>query len=338
MIEKRLFGNLNGTDVYEYILTNAGGMEISVLTYGAILRKVVVPDANGKKLNVSLGYDTLEEYVNGTFHFGSGIGRYGNRIGKACFDLDGVHYELAKNDGANHLHGGFKPFDKLLWDAEVNEPENQVIFTLFSPDGDENYPGNLTAKNIFTLTDDNRMIISYWAQTDKATPVNLTNHWYTNLNGQGNGTILDHTLQVFAENFTPVDDTLITTGEILPVAGTPLDFREAKTIRRDFPEKGYDNNFAFGDQGVMKAMAVLTGDKSGITMKVSSDAAGCQFYTGNFLTDCKGIDGAKYGKNSGMCLETQCYPDSPNKPNFPNCILRPGETYAYSAEFEFRAA
>ena len=337
MITKRLFGSADNQDVFEYTIRNGAGMEISILNYGATLRTVNVPGRDGKLVNVCLGYDTLAEYMNSNGHLGAGIGRYGNRIGNACFDLDGKHYELAKNNGVNHLHGGLKAFDSKIWDCSVNEAENTVEFKLFSPDGDEQYPGNLTAGTSFTLTEENKMIIRYSAVTDKATPINLTNHWYTNLNGQGVGNILDHSLQIFAECYTPVSDALIPTGEISPVEGTALDFRKMKTVGRDFPEMGYDNNFAFGNPDVLKPMAVLVGNLSGIRMELSSTAAGCQFYTANGLTDRAGRDGARYGKYSGLCLETQCYPDSPNQPAFPNCILRPGETYRHTSEFTFTA-
>lgn len=342
MIFEKLFDNLKGIDIPEIILTNTNGMEVSILTYGATIRNVVVPTADGCRIDISLGYDTVEEYVENGGHFGGTLGRFANRIGGAAFVLDGVQYDLVVNDnGLNCLHNGEKCFDTKIWDYVIDNAENSVTFTCKAADGEAGFPGEVHASFKVTLTEDNHMILKYGATTDKATPINMTNHWYFNLNGHDDGDPLDNVLQIFSDSYLLGDAGMIPTGEIGKVEGTPMDFRTPKTIGRDIepmlntPTIGYDMHFVIGEPGVMKDMGVLTSMKTGITMKLRSDAPGFQFYSGNFITDRKGKDGTTYGPRSGVCMETQVNPDAPNKPQFPNSILRPGEEYSHTADFSF---
>ncbi len=341
MITERIFGKIKGIEIPEITLHNAAGMEVSILTYGATIRSVLVPTASGKKVEVCLGYDTIDEYVKNDGHFGGSIGRFANRIGGAAFDLDGVHYTLAANTPPNHLHGGMHGWDTKIWQYTTNEAENSVTFTTKSADMEEGYPGEVQATGKFTLAEDNRMIFEYTAVTDKATPINMTNHWYFNMNGHDSGTVFGHELQLFADAYTETDEGLVPTGKILPVEGTPLDFRVMKTIGRDFEAMraeatgGYDNNFILGDPGKFKKFAILRGEKTGITMTGCTNMEAFQLYTGNMLTERNGKDHAHYGFQSAICLEPHHYPDSVNKPQFPSPILRPGETYYHHTEFKF---
>lgn len=341
MITERIFGSIKGIEVPEVTLHNSAGMEVSIIAYGATVRSVIVPAADGKKVDVCLGYDTLEEYMQNSGHFGGSIGRVANRIGKAKFDLEGVHYELAPNTPPNHLHGGMHGWDTKIWNYTTNPEENSVTFTIKSADMEEGYPGEIQASGKFTLSEDNRMIIEYSAVTDKTTPVNMTNHWYFNMNGHASGDVLGHTLQLFADAITETDDELIPTGNITPVDGTAYDFRTEKIIGTDFAEVralatlGYDNNFVLGKPGEFKKFAVLKGEKTGITMSGYTNMEGVQFYSGNNIHDRKGKANADYHDMSGMCLEPQHYPDAVNKPNFPSAILHPGETYYHHIEFCF---
>lgn len=341
MITERIFGEIKGIGVPEVTLHNAAGMEVSILAYGATVRSVIVPTADGKKIDVCLGYDTIEEYINNSGHFGGSIGRVANRIGGSAFDLDGVHYPLAPNTPPHHLHGGIHGWDTKIWNYTTNTDENSVTFTIKSADMEEGYPGEVKASGKFTLTEDNRMVIEYSAVTDKTTPINMTNHWYFNMNGQASGDILNHSLQLFADAYTETDDALIPTGKILPVEGTVYDFRAGKKIGTDFAvvralaTAGYDNNYCMGNPGEFKKFAVLRGDQSGITMTGYTNMEGVQLYTGNQIHDRKGKANADYHDMSGMCLEPQHYPDSVNKPNFPGCIVQPGETYYHHIEFAF---
>ena len=340
----------DGQDVELYTLTNANGMVVSVMTYGGIVQKVLVPDRDGNLTNVTLGFDMLEEYVAGSPYFGSITGRYANRIARGTFVLDGVTYRLALNNGENSLHGGLVGFDKVVWEAkDTSGPDGPAItLSRTSPDGEEGYPGNLTVEVVYTLTNNNELRFDYHATTDAPTIVNLTNHSYWNLAGEGTGSILDHTLQLNAGNYTPIDATLIPTGEIAPVAGTPFDFTTPHAIGeriRDGNEqlefgRGYDHNFVLDraspdDESLMVA-AVLTDPSSGRVLTISTTEPGIQFYSGNFLDGTLyGTSGHAYRQGDGLALETQHFPDSPNHSNFPSTELRPGEEYATTTVYAF---
>lgn len=333
-IQKQSFGQLpNGTGVDIYTLTNNKGLRVRIMTYGGTIVSLEVPDRTGEIGDIVLGYDRLEGYVKSSPYFGSLIGRYGNRIAKGRFTLDSVTYELAKNNGENHLHGGIRGFDKVVWTAEpVKEPRAVGLkLSYLSKDGEEGYPGSLSCTVFYTVTDENELKISYEAQTDKATPVNLTSHSYFNLAGQGEGDVLGNELMLNADFFTPVDEGLIPTGEILPVKDTPWDFTKPKAIGAQIAEVpgGYDHNFVLRDGEVkLRLAAQVYEPKSGRAMEISTIEPGIQFYSGNFLDgSITGKSGKVYNKHYGFCLETQHFPDSPNKPNFPSTILRPGDVY-----------
>jgi len=342
------FGNLpDGTAVELITLTNASGMSVSVTSYGAIITSIKVPDRTGKLADVALGYDTLDEYVQDTSHFGALIGRYANRIAKAQFVLDGKTYKLAKNDGPNSLHGGVKGFDKFVWKAEPFERPTEVgvVFTRTSPDGEEGFPGNLAVKAVYTLTNDNELALELNATTDKPTVVNLTQHSYFNLAGEGSGEVLKHELTVNANRYTPVDDKLIPTGELASVAGTPFDFRTRTAIGAriglDNPQlklgKGYDHNFVLNREGSDLVLAARVKEgKSGRILEVHTTEPGMQFYTANhFDGTIKGKAGHVYAKHDAFCLETQHFPDSPNQSSFPTTRLNPGQTYQSRTVFAF---
>ena len=338
-----------GTPVDEVTLKNSHGVELHAISYGGIITSLKVPDRAGKPGDIVLGFDQPESYWADPPppFFGAIVGRYGNRIGKGKFTLDGKPYSLATNNGVNHLHGGNKGFDKVLWAiATKDAPEgSQAIFSRTSKDGEEGYPGNLQVRVTYTLTEKNELIVDYHATTDKATPVNLTQHSYFNLAGEGTGDILGHQLTIDADRYTPVDDTLIPTGELAPVQGTPFDFRQPTAIGaridQDNPQlkngKGYDHNWVLTRKGTgLQHAARLTDPKSGRTMDVATTEPGLQFYSGNFLDGTiKGKAGHVYAHRSGLCLETQHFPDSPNKPNFPSTILQPGKAYESRTVFTF---
>jgi aldose 1-epimerase len=330
-IQKESFGQLpDGTAVEIYTLTNGTGITARLMTYGATLVSLEVPDRSGKPGDIVLGYDSLDGYVKNSPYFGSIVGRYGNRIAKGRFTLDGVTYELATNNGENHLHGGIKGYDKVVWSAEPVQRDGEVgvKFSYLSPDGEEGYPGNLNITVTYLLTDRNELTIGYEATTDKATPVNLTHHSYFNVAGSGD--ILGHELMINADAYTPVDAGLIPTGEIRPVKGTPFDFTTRHTIGERIAqvEGGYDHNFVLRGGGKMDLAARVIEPGSGRVMEISTTEPGLQFYAGNFLDGTiTGKGGRVYNKHAGFCLETQHFPDSPNKPGFPSTILRPDDVY-----------
>jgi len=335
LVKKEPFGSLpDGSAVELYTLTNQHGLKARLMTYGAILVSLEVPDRNGNPADIVLGYDSLDEYVRNNPYFGAIVGRYGNRIAKGRFAIDGVTYSLATNNGENHLHGGLKGFDKVVWQAEPVEEAGAVGVKLsyLSKDGEEGYPGNLSVSVIYTLTDADELKIHYEASTDKATPVNLTHHSYFNLAGQGSGDILGHELMLEADRYTPVDDGLIPTGELAPVKGTPMDFTAAMTIgsRLGQVKGGYDHNYVLtGGGGKMTLAARVYEPSSGRVMEILTVEPGIQFYSGNFLDGTiTGKSGKVYQKHYGFCLETQHFPDSPNKSHFPSTILIPGQRYS----------
>ncbi len=336
------FGRLpTGEPVEEYVLTSAGGVVARITTYGAMLTQLHVPDKKGKCANVVLGCDNLGQYLAGHPYLGSTVGRVANRIANGTFSLDGVTYPLARNDNdVHHLHGGKKGFDKVLWKAApaAGRREAAVKFTYRSPDGEEGYPGNLDVTVIYTLTDANELKIEYAATTDKPTPVNLTNHSYFNLAGAGCGDILDHELMIAAEKYTPADRTLIPTGEITAVRGTPLDFTSPTIIGARIAQVpgGYDLNYVLNSGGGKLALAARVRDpKSGRTMEVLTTETGIQLYTGNFLDGSLHGLGGTYRKHYGFCLETQHFPDSVSKPQWPTMILRPGQRYSHVTVHKF---
>lgn len=344
------FGTLPGGQAVEaFTLTNANGIRVTAITYGGIITSLEVPDRTGTVGDVVLGYDTLQGYLDKSPFFGTIVGRYGNRIGKGTFTIDGTTYSLPINNGENHLHGGPQGFDKAVWTGEPFERADAVgvVFSHTSPDGDMGYPGTLQARVTYTLTNDNTLRFDYQATTDKATPVNLTQHTYFNLAGAGNGDILGHEIEILADRYTPVDKGLIPTGELASVEGTPFDFRTATTIGAridaDHPQialgGGYDHNMVFARTGTgLERVVRVYEPTTGRTIEVATTQPATQFYTGNFLDGTiTGKGGKVYPKRSGFCLETQHYPDSPNKPQFPSTILKPGETYAQSTTFTFGA-
>ena len=345
-IQGALFGaTSDGAPIEEYTLVNENGVVAKFITLGGTLRELWVPDRNGVLGDVVLGFDTVADYETRSPYFGCITGRYANRIAKGKFTVDGNSYTLAINNPPNALHGGFKGYDKVVWKATTHyTPDGPAItFTYRSHDGEEGYPGNLDIKVTYTLTNEDEVRIDYWAVTDKPTVVNLTNHSYFNLAGAGSGTILDHELMIVADNYTPADDTLIPTGEIAPVAGTPLDFTKPTKVGARIDEvrkrptfRGYDHNFVLNSQdGSLALAATLYDPSSGRAMDVLTTEPGVMLYTGNWL-DLKGAKGGKdYVENGGLCLETQHYPDSPNHPNFPSVILRPGETYKTTTVYKF---
>ena len=324
----------------------AGALSCNVLTYGGTLQSLRVPDRDGKPVDVLLGFDSLEPYLTHDKFLGALVGRYANRIGAARFTLNGKAYPLAANDnGVNHLHGGLDGFNRRVWTVE-SASENRLLLSLFSPDGDQGYPGNLTVQVTYTLTAEG-LTIDYRAESGRDTVCNLTNHAYFNLSGHDSGPVLDQTIQIPADRYTPTDPLSIPTGEIAPVEGTPMDLRTpapiGARIGEDFPQLlqagGYDHNWIpHGDPGTLRPIARAASAATGLSMEVLSTLPGVQFYTGNYLDGCPaGKGGAPYARRWGFCLETQFYPDSPNQPGFPSCVLRPGETYAHTTVFRFAA-
>ncbi|MFF9338054.1 aldose epimerase family protein, partial [Streptomyces albogriseolus] len=325
-----------------------GGTRLKVLSYGGIVQSLEIPDKHGRYANVSAGFAALEDYVASSPYFGALIGRYGNRIGKGRFTLDGTAYHLSVNDGENSLHGGAKGFDKRVWDVEPFTHGSDVGLHLYytSVDGEMGYPGTLRTKVTYTLNRHGDWRIDYTATTDRATVVNLTNHTYWNLAGEGSGSIEDHELTIAASRFTPTDAGLIPTGDLARVAGTPFDFRRAKPVGRDIRAgheqqvlaKGFDHNWVL-DKGVTATpvhVATLRDPRSGRTLRIATDQPGLQFYSGNFLDGTlTGTSGRTYRQGDALCLETQHFPDSPNQPSFPSTVLRPGQTYRTSTVHTF---
>ncbi len=348
VIQKEDFGTTpNGETVELYTLRNNSGMEVDIITYGGRITSLKVPNKDGNMENVVLGFDNIKDYTSDNPFFGALIGRYGNRIAKGKFSLDGEEYTLAQNDGENHLHGGEKGFDKVVWKAE-EESSNSLKLTYISEDMEEGYPGRLETAVTYTLNKDNSLDVSYEAKTDKKTVVNLTQHAYFNLSGDFDEKILDHEIKINADEFLPVDENLIPTGEIKDVAGTPFDFREPKTIAEDIDKEkdneqlqrgqGYDHCWVLKEQGSgMRFAASAYHSESGRLLEVFTDEPGIQFYTGNFLDGTlpqPGNDGT-YEKRTGFCLETQHYPNAPNKENFPSVVLEPGEKDTSNTSFKF---
>lgn len=340
MITQAPFGTVNGQAVNIYTLRNRHGMSAGITNYGGIVTSLVVPDKQGGFRDVVLGFDHLEGYLSEHPYFGCIVGRYANRIAGGMFELDGQKYMLARNNGPNHLHGGMEGFDKKIWKAEASETGSGASLRLdyLSKDGEEGYPGNLEVTVIYTLTGNNELQIDYTAVTDAPVPVNLTHHGYFNLDGQGEGDILGHSLQINADRYTEVNEQLIPTGELPEVDGTPMDFRVARPIGKDFDRVagGYDHNFVLREAGSLRQGAILTAGESGILMEVLTTEPGLQFYSGNFLDgSLTGKAGKVYHRNFGLCLEAQHFPDSPNRPEFPGVILRPGQTYRQTTVYRF---
>jgi aldose 1-epimerase len=345
-VSKAEFGKMpDGTVVQIFTLINEHGLEARICTYGGAVVSLKTPDKTGQMADIVQGFDSLEGYLNSAQpYFGALIGRYGNRIGHAQFTLDGTVYHLPANDGVNTLHGGPKGFDKVVWTAH-QLPDSGLELSYLSKDGEEGFPGNLKATVVYHLTSANELKIDYSATTDKDTVVNLTNHSYWNLKGAGNGTILDHVLTIPASRFTPVDSGLIPTGELKPVAGTPFDFTKPTAIGARIEQndeqlklgKGYDHNFILDrTAGGLSLAARVDEPTTGRVMEVETTEPAVQFYTGNFLDGTlKGKGGHTYPQRAALCLETQHYPDSPNKPSFPSTELKPGQTYKTTTVYRF---
>ena len=345
-VQQKPFGMRDGRPITLYTLTNANGVEVDAMNYGGIIVSIRVPDRKGQFADIVLGHETLEGYTPNPPYLGAIVGRYANRIANGTFTLDGKTYTLPKNDGPNTLHGGVdKTFNKVVWDGEALKGKPGVTFTYLSKDGDDGWPGNLKVRVTYTLTNDNELVIDYEATTDRATPINLSQHSYFNLAGEGNGDILNHELMLNADRFTPVDKNLIPTGELRPVKGTPLDFtkstRVGERIDSDYDQivlgHGYDHNWVINRKGDGLVLAArMYEPTSGRVLEVSTTQPGVQFYTGNFLDgSVTGKKGHVYKRRYGFCLETQHFPDSPNHPDFPSTILRPGETFRQKTVFKF---
>ena len=334
-------------EIYVFVLKNKNNMSAKVTNYGGTLLSICCEDRYGKLEDVVLGHSDINEYSNINGYLGATVGRYANRIGNASITLEGKTYELFKNDGNNHLHGGKNGFNKAVWSSEIKSDEYDEYLELsyLSKDGEENYPGNLDVKVIYRLTDDNELVIEYHATTDKTTVVNLTNHAYFNLSGHNNGDILNHKVKIVSDSITEANAESIPTGEIRDIKNTPMDFREFKVVGKDIEAdydqlnfaKGYDHNYIVNEKmDGIKKIAEVVEDNTGRRMEVYTTMPGVQFYTGNFIgKDAKGKEGASYSKRSGLCLETQYYPDSLNNPSFPSPILKPNEKYEHKTIYKF---
>ncbi len=332
------FGVINGKNVKLYTLSN-DYISVEIITYGGTIRSIVVPDKNGNKVDVALGYDTVEEYAKNGGYIGALIGRVGNRIGKGEFTLNGVKYKVGLNDNGNSLHGGINGFDKKVWEDKVND--ESLILTTTAEDGEEGFPGKMQVRVVYSLTEKG-LKIEYTATTDKDTIINLTNHAYFNLSGQGTGDILDTVMQINSNYITPVDEGLITDGTLMEVKNTPFDFNEPKVVGKDIESEhiqmqycgGYDINYALKGKGYRKVCACKS-EKTGIEMSVYTDQPGVQFYSGNFLDGVNGKNGAVYNKRNGFCLETQNYPNAINCEKYPSSVLKEGEVYYTVTEYIF---
>lgn len=347
-IDRQPFGtDHQGREISRYTLANSQGMAVDILTYGGIISAIRVPDRDGRSGNVALGFDGLDDYLKVQPYFGAIVGRYANRIAKARFSLDGTEYSLTANNGPNSLHGGGLGLDKKIWTASTLDTQDGVALSLhcLSPDGEEGYPGNLDVTVVYSVTQSNELRMDYTATTDKPTVLNLSNHTYFNLVGEGSGSIEGHLLRLNASHFTPVDETLIPTGEIVPVAGTPLDFTQPATIggrirdrhRQLLLGQGYDHNFVIDNHtGGLALAAQVYEPTSGRRMVVHTDQPGVQFYSGNFLdATLTGPSGHRYRQGDGFCLETQHFPDSPNQKDFPSTVLHPGEIFRSTTVYGF---
>ncbi len=346
-VTEKPYGNTGGGEVTEYTLENKNGMRVGVINYGGIITSIYAPDKDGQLADVVLGFDSLSGYEGQNPYFGAFVGRYGNRIAKGQFTIDGEKYQLPTNDGPNSLHGGDTGFNRKWWNLTPLEEDGRVGVELTgtSADGDMGYPGNLDVTVRYWLDNDNELTLEYEATTDKATPVNLTNHTYFNLKGAGNGDILNHEVMIDADEFTPVDATLIPTGELQPVEGTPFDFTEPTAIGSRISETdeqlkrggGYDHNWVLNDSGpALHPAALVYEPTTGRTLEVSTTEPGVQFYVGNFLDGSNvGKGGKAYDYRTGFCLETQHFPDSPNQDAFPSTILEPGDTYESTTVYKF---
>jgi aldose 1-epimerase len=338
-ITKEIFGLVDTTEVYLYTLSNNNGMTVKLTNYGGIVTSILCPDREGNMADVVLGFDDLQPYLDGHPYFGSIVGRYGNRIAKGKFSIDGEEYTLATNNGPNHLHGGIKGFDKVVWEAKEKSLADTCSLRLryTSPDGEEGYPGNLRVMVMYSLTNDNELIIYYKATTDKTTPINLTHHSYFNLGGTQEDA-LNHILTITAEKYIAVDENLIPTGELADLDNTVMDFRTSHVIGERIAdvEGGYDHTYVLINKGNLIKVADAYEPNSGRLMEVFTSEPGIQFYSGNFLDgSLTGKNGIVYNQHHGFCLETQHFPDSPNQADFPSTILRPGEVYTYTTIYKF---
>lgn len=337
---------IDGREVALYTLQNKNGMIVQITNYGGKIVSLIVPDKNGKYDDVVTGYDNIEDYLKGEGSFGAIIGRYGNRIANASFVIDGITYELTRNSGNNHIHGGRKNFAKTVWDvsdAETNE--NKLTLLLRSADGEEGFPGNLDVRVVYSLTNENELIIDYYATTDKATHINLTNHAYFNLGGSDFKPVYDHRLQIHADTFVPANAELIPIGEVWPVAGTPMDFREFKPIGQDIHAefeqlkiaRGYDHTYVLDNEnGALVKFAMVYEPTSGRMMECFTTEPGVQLYTANHFSGRQvGKRSVSYAQHTAFCLETQHYPDSPNQPQFPSTLLRPEQMYKTTTIYKF---
>ncbi|MFK8007437.1 MAG: aldose epimerase family protein [Saprospiraceae bacterium] len=345
-ISKTSFGTTPDGDVDLFSLKNKNGMEVKITNYGGVITSIMVPDKNGKMADVVLGFDNIEQYLEPHPYFGAIIGRYGNRIANGAFKIDNNEYTLVKNNGGNHLHGGTKGFDKVIWKAKEMRRSSLVGVEMSykSIDMEEGYPGNLSIQVYYYLSNKNHLIIAYQASSDKKTICNLTNHSYFNLAGEGNGNILNHKLTVNADQITPTNEDMIPTGKLQSVEGTPFDFRDATTIGKRIEDKnqqlkngnGYDHNFVLNERKNIDPAAILFDPESGRMMEVFTTDPGVQIYTANWLDDSLiGKSGKSYSKRSAICLETQHFPDSPNQPNFPSTTLEAGELYLSATTYKF---
>jgi len=335
------FGTINNETVTQYTLTNPNGMQVRILNYGGTVTNILVPDKNKEMGDVVLGFDSLSGYLQtGNPYFGCLVGRYGNRIAKGKFSIDGQAYQLTLNNNGNTLHGGVRGLDKVIWTATKQAGDSSLLLTYTSKDGDQGFPGNLSVEVVYTLSADNALQISYAATTDKATPVNLTNHCYFNLSAGKENTILNHEIMIQADQYTAVDTLLIPTGQLPAVKGTPFDFTTAKTIGKEIAavKGGYDHNWVLKRNGNgLEKIATVYDAGTGRLMEVFTTQPGLQFYTGNFLDGTlKGTRGnMQYPQHAAFCMETQHFPDGPNQPSFPNTILKPGEKYSSVTRYQF---